>query len=49
MVPVMILGLVIGNRLHHALTGSGFMRLLTVLFLVKCVSLLVRAVQGLHA
>jgi uncharacterized protein len=47
MVPVMILGLVIGNRLHHALSGSGFMRLLALLFLINGVSLLVRAVQGL--
>ena len=47
MVPVMVLGLVVGNRLHHALTGTGFMRLLALLFLGNGISLLVRAVQGL--
>jgi uncharacterized membrane protein YfcA len=47
MIPVMILGLVIGNRLHHALTGSGFMRLLALLFLGNGISLLVRAARGL--
>ena len=47
MVPVMFVGLVIGNRLHHALSGAGFMRLLALLFLINGMSLLVRAVQGL--
>jgi uncharacterized membrane protein YfcA len=47
MVPVMILGLVIGNRLHHALTGSGFMRFLALLFLGNGISLLIRAAKGL--
>ncbi len=47
MVPVMIGGLVIGNRLHHALTGPWFMRLLALLFLGNGLLLVVRALQGL--
>ena len=47
MVPVMIVGLVIGNRLHHALTGGGFMRLLALLFLINGISLVARALPWL--
>ena len=47
MVPVMILGLVLGNRLHGALTGRGFQRLLALMFLVNGVSLLVRSMPML--
>ena len=47
MVPVMILGLVIGNRVHDALSGAGFRRLLALLFLINGVLLIVRGVPVL--
>jgi len=41
--PVMVLGLWLGNRLHHALTGSGILRLIAAVLLVNGMALVVRA------
>jgi len=41
--PVMVLGLWLGNRLHHALTGSGVLRLIAAVLLVNGIALVVRA------
>lgn len=43
MLPIMLLGVRIGNRLHHRLSGVGVVHLIAVLLLVNGVSLIVRA------
>ncbi|HSC99168.1 MAG TPA: sulfite exporter TauE/SafE family protein [Casimicrobiaceae bacterium] len=43
LLPVMALGLWLGNRLHHALTGAGVLRLIAVVLLVNGIALVVRA------
>jgi len=43
LLPVMVLGLWLGNRLHHALTGSGVLRLIAAVLLVNGIALVVRA------
>ena len=48
LLPVMALGLWLGNRLHHALTGAGVFRLIACLLVVNGVTLIVRAVQALR-
>jgi uncharacterized membrane protein YfcA len=49
LLPVMALGLWLGNRLHHALTGAGVLRLIALVLLVNGVALIVRALQTLRA
>ena len=49
LLPVMVLGLWIGNRLHHALSHGGVLRLIGGLLLVNGVSLIVRAVESMRA
>jgi len=44
MLPVMLLGIRLGNRLHHRLSGAGVLRLIAVLLLVNGVSLIARAI-----
>jgi uncharacterized membrane protein YfcA len=48
MVPVMAIGLALGNRLHHALSRVGVMRMIAVLLVVNGVSLFVRALDVLR-
>jgi uncharacterized membrane protein YfcA len=43
MLPVMLLGIRLGNRLHHRLSGAGVLRLIAVLLLINGVSLIARA------
>ena len=43
MLPIMLLGIRMGNRLHHRLSGVGVVRLIAVLLLVNGISLIVRA------
>jgi len=43
LLPVMALGLWLGNRLHHALSGAGVLRLIACVLLVNGVALVVRA------
>jgi hypothetical protein len=44
----MALGLWIGNRLHHALSHGGVLRLIGGLLLINGVALIVRAVESMH-
>jgi len=44
MLPVMLLGLVLGNRLHHRLSGHGVLRLIAALLVANGLFLIVRAV-----
>jgi uncharacterized membrane protein YfcA len=48
LLPVMALGLWIGNRLHHALSHGGVLRLIGGLLLINGVALIVRAVESMH-
>ncbi|MEO8536983.1 MAG: sulfite exporter TauE/SafE family protein [Betaproteobacteria bacterium] len=43
LLPVMVLGLWLGNRLHHALSGRGVLRLIAALLLGNGVALIARA------
>jgi uncharacterized membrane protein YfcA len=45
LLPVMAVGLYLGNRLHHGLSGAGVLRLIAVVLLVNGVALVVRALQ----
>lgn len=45
LLPVMVLGLVLGNRLHHALSGRGVLRLIAMLLVANGVTLVVRALE----
>jgi len=46
--PVMLLGLALGNRLHHRLSGAGVLRLIAALLVGNGVTLLVRALAELR-
>ena len=48
LLPVMVLGLWLGNRLHHALSRGGVLRLIAGLLLVNGVTLIVRAIATLR-
>jgi uncharacterized membrane protein YfcA len=48
LLPVMVLGLWIGNRLHHALSGAGVLRLIAVLLIANGAALIVRAVETMR-
>ena len=48
LLPVVALGLWIGNRLHHALSHAGVLRLIGGLLLVNGVALIVRAVEAMR-
>ena len=47
LLPLMVLGLRLGNRLHHALSGRGILLLIAALMLVNGVALIVRAANVL--
>ena len=47
LLPVMALGLWIGNRLHHAVSHGGVLRLIGGLLLVNGIALIVRAVDSM--
>ena len=49
LLPVMVLGLWLGNRLHHALSRGGVLRLIAGLLMINGVALIVRAVESLRA
>ncbi len=49
LLPVMALGLWIGNRLHHALSRGGVLRLIAGLLMINGVALIVRAVEAMRA
>ena len=46
LLPVMVLGLWLGNRLHHALSGTGVLRLIAALLLGNGIALIVRAFES---
>ena len=46
--PVMLLGLWLGNRLHHALSGFGVLRMIAGLLIANGISLIVRALESMH-
>jgi len=46
MLPLMLLGIRVGNRLHHRLSGAGVLRLIAVLLLLNGVSLIARVVAA---
>jgi len=48
MLPVMLLGVRLGNRLHHRLSGAGVLRLIAILLVVNGVSLIARALATAH-
>jgi len=48
LLPLMVVGLRLGNRLHHALSGRGILRLIAALLLINGVALLVRAIGMLN-
>jgi uncharacterized membrane protein YfcA len=48
LLPVVVLGLWIGNRLHHALSHGGVLRLIGGLLLVNGVALMARAVEAMR-
>jgi len=48
LLPVMALGLWLGNRLHHALSGSGVLRLIAALLLGNGLALVVRAIGSMR-
>jgi uncharacterized membrane protein YfcA len=48
LLPVMVLGLWIGNRLHHALSRGGVLRLIAGLLMVNGIALIVRAVESMR-
>jgi uncharacterized membrane protein YfcA len=48
MIPAMLVGLRLGNRLHHALSGPGVLRLVALLLVANGALLVVRA-AGLFA
>jgi uncharacterized membrane protein YfcA len=49
LLPVAALGLWLGNRLHHALTGFGVFRLIAALLVINGVALIVRALEALRS
>ena len=48
-IPAMLLGLFLGNRLHHALSGRAVLRLIAGLLVVNGISLVVRALGEWHS
>jgi len=48
LLPIMALGLWIGNQLHHALSRGGVLRLIAGLLIINGVALIVRAVESMH-
>lgn len=48
LLPVMALGLWLGNRLHHALSRGGVLRLIAGLLLINGIALIVRAVESMR-
>jgi uncharacterized protein len=48
LLPVAVVGLWLGNRLHHALTRAGVFRLIAVLLVVNGVTLAVRAIEAMR-
>ncbi len=46
MLPVMFVGIRLGNRLHHRLSGTGVLRLIAALLVANGASLVVRALAG---
>ena len=47
LLPIAVLGLWLGNRIHHALSGRGVFRLIAALLVINGVSLIVRAAESL--
>jgi uncharacterized membrane protein YfcA len=45
LLPVMALGLWLGNHLHHALSGRGVLRLIAALLVINGLALIVRALE----
>jgi uncharacterized membrane protein YfcA len=48
LLPLAVLGLWLGNRIHHALSGTGVFRLIAALLVVNGVTLIVRALQAIR-
>jgi uncharacterized membrane protein YfcA len=48
LLPVMVLGLWLGNRIHHALSGTGVLKLIAGLLLANGTALIVRAVESMR-
>ena len=48
LLPVMVIGLALGNRLHHALSRGGVLRLIAGLLMVNGVALIVRAIEAMR-
>ena len=46
LLPVMVLGLILGNRLHHALSRGGVLRLIAALLIANGIALILRALQA---
>jgi hypothetical protein len=49
LLPFELLGLWLGNRLHHALTRSGVFRLIAGLLVINGVTLVARAIQAMRS
>jgi uncharacterized membrane protein YfcA len=49
MLPVMAIGLALGNRLHHRLSGSSFRRVIAALLVGNGISLIARVIPWLQA
>jgi uncharacterized protein len=49
LLPVMALGLKLGNRLHHALSRAGVLRLIAALLVVNGAALVLRAIELMRA
>lgn len=45
LLPVMVLGLILGNRLHHALSGRGVLRLIATVLVANGLTLVMRALE----
>lgn len=48
LLPVMVLGLWLGNRLHHALSRGGVLRLIAGLLVINGVALILRAAESMR-
>ena len=48
LLPVMTAGLWVGNRLHHALSGQGVLRLIASLLIMNGIALIARAVESMR-
>jgi uncharacterized protein len=49
LLPSMVIGLWIGNRLHHALSRGGVLRLIAGLLMINGIALIVRAVESMRS